>query len=45
VPQFPQWVTIPAEFRNPWHSYMTVVVGTLVIFWVGLGISALRKSA
>lgn len=27
--------------RNPLHANMTIVVGTLAIFWVGLGISAL----
>jgi solute:Na+ symporter, SSS family len=42
APQFPRWVTVPVELRNPWHTHMTVVVGTLVIFLVGLGVSALR---
>jgi solute:Na+ symporter, SSS family len=38
----PQLVEMPAEFRNPWHTHMTVVVGTLTIFLVGLGVSRLR---
>jgi SSS family solute:Na+ symporter len=42
APQFPRWVTVPPELRNPWHAHMTVVVGTLTIFLVGLAVSALR---
>jgi SSS family solute:Na+ symporter len=40
------WMTLtpgsaawPVEFQSPFHSFMTVVVGTLVILLVGLGVS------
>ncbi|MGA0848817.1 MAG: sodium:solute symporter [Chthoniobacterales bacterium] len=40
------WMTLspgaaawPAGLQNPFHSFMTVVVGTLVILLVGLGVS------
>ena len=45
APQFPQWVTVPVALRNPWHTHMTVVVGTLTIFLVGLAISGFRSRA
>jgi SSS family solute:Na+ symporter len=38
----PQLVKMPPQLRNPWHTHMTVVVGTLTIFLVGFGISVLR---
>jgi SSS family solute:Na+ symporter len=45
------WMTLtpgaagwPAALRSPLHSFMTVVVGTLVILLVGLGVSSFRKS-
>jgi solute:Na+ symporter, SSS family len=40
----PQLVEMPKSLRNTWHTNLTVVVGTLVIFLVGMGISALRGS-
>lgn len=38
----PRLVDVPEPLRNTWHSHMTVVVGTLTIFLVGLGVSVLR---
>jgi SSS family solute:Na+ symporter len=44
------WMTLPKVFdvppylRNPMHSYMTIVVGTLTIFFVGLLVSRFGKS-
>ena len=35
----PGAVAWPEELRSPFHSFMTVVVGTLVILLVGLGVS------
>jgi len=44
------WMTLtpglsgwPAELQSPFHSFMTVVVGTLVILLVGLGVSSLKS--
>jgi SSS family solute:Na+ symporter len=39
----PQLVAMPPELSNPWHTHMTVVVGTLTIFLVGLAVNALRS--
>lgn len=39
----PQLVEMPSQLRNPLHTHMTVVVGTLTIFLVGLAVSALRR--
>jgi hypothetical protein len=33
----------PEHLQSPFHSFMTVVVGTLVILLVGLGVSALKS--
>jgi SSS family solute:Na+ symporter len=35
----PQLMDVPPWFRNPLHAYLTIVVGTLTIFLVGLGVS------
>ncbi len=35
-------ITLPALLRNPLHANMTIVVGTLTIFVVGLVVSLLR---
>jgi SSS family solute:Na+ symporter len=40
----PEWLKLPPEWQNHMHANMTVVVGTLVIFLVGMGIGALRGS-
>jgi SSS family solute:Na+ symporter len=40
----PEWTKLPPEWQNHLHANMTVVVGTLVIFLLGMGISALRGS-
>jgi len=44
------WMTLspgaaawPVELQSPFHSFMTVVVGTLVILLVGLGVSSLKS--
>jgi SSS family solute:Na+ symporter len=44
------WMTLtpgsaawPVELQSPFHSFMTVVVGTLVILLVGLGVSSLKN--
>lgn len=39
----PSVIEIPEVIRTPWHSTMTVVVGTLTIFWLGLAITAVRS--
>jgi SSS family solute:Na+ symporter len=39
------WPQSLAAFRSPFHSFMTIVVGTLVILLVGLGLSAFRRKA
>jgi SSS family solute:Na+ symporter len=46
LPQLPEaWIErVPEGFRNHLHANMTVVVGTLMIFLVGIGVSALRGS-
>jgi hypothetical protein len=40
------WMTLspgaaawPEELQSPFHTFMTVVVGTLVVLLVGLGVS------
>ena len=35
----PGAVVWPVELRSPFHAFMTVVVGTLVVLLVGLGVS------
>jgi len=40
----PSLVDLPASVRNPLHSHMTIVVGTLTIFLVGMAISTLRRA-
>ncbi|WP_428308079.1 sodium:solute symporter [Lacipirellula sp.] len=37
----PSFVDVPAEVRSPLDANLTIVVGTLVIFLVGLGVSKL----
>jgi SSS family solute:Na+ symporter len=44
------WMTLspaaaawPEGLRSPFHSFMTVVVGTLVVLLVGLGVSSLKN--
>ncbi len=39
----PAVVEVPEPFRNPMHSFMTIVVGTLTIFLVGLLVSRFSK--
>jgi solute:Na+ symporter, SSS family len=45
------WMTLPKLFdvpdliRNRWHANMTIVVGTLTIFLVGLLVTALRPAS
>jgi SSS family solute:Na+ symporter len=38
----PKLVDLPEQWRSPLHSHMTIVVGTLTIFLVGLAIASLR---
>jgi len=45
------WMTLtpgaaawPEHLQSPFHSFMTVVVGTLVILLVGLGVSRISGS-
>jgi len=38
----PMLVTVPEELRNPLHAYLTIVVGTLTIFLVGLAVAQIR---
>jgi SSS family solute:Na+ symporter len=38
---FPQPPELPVGWSNPLHSYLTIVVGTLTIFFVGFGVSLL----
>ena len=33
---------VPAPWRNPLHAYLTIVVGTLTIFLVGLVVTSVR---
>ncbi len=40
----PKLVDVPAEWRSPLHSHMTIVVGTLTIFLVGLLVARIRPS-
>ena len=41
------WMTFadyfPEELRSPFHANMIIVVGTLTIFWTGIGISYWRQ--
>jgi SSS family solute:Na+ symporter len=41
----PQLVDVPQWLRNPFHVNMTIVVGTLAIFLVGLLVTQLRSLA
>jgi SSS family solute:Na+ symporter len=38
----PELVEVPAPWRNPMHAYLTIVVGTLTIFFVGLLVTSVR---
>ena len=38
----PQLMNVPPALRNPMHAYLTIVVGTLTIFLVGLGVARVR---
>ncbi|HJQ80193.1 MAG TPA: sodium:solute symporter [Lacipirellulaceae bacterium] len=38
----PSLFTLPPQLRNPLHAHMTIVVGTAVIFVVGLALTKLR---
>jgi len=38
----PNLIDVPSQFRNPLHAHMTIVVGTAVIFFVGLALTQLR---
>jgi SSS family solute:Na+ symporter len=38
----PSLFTLPPQLRNPLHAHMTIVVGTAVIFVVGLALTQLR---
>jgi SSS family solute:Na+ symporter len=40
----PGLLTVPTWLRNPLHANMTIMVGTLTIFLVGIGVSSLRRS-
>jgi SSS family solute:Na+ symporter len=44
------WMTLtpgaaawPEELQSPFHTFMTVVVGTLVVLLVGLGVTSLKR--
>jgi SSS family solute:Na+ symporter len=39
----PKLVTVPDQWRSPFHSHMTIVVGTLTIFLTGLLVARLRQ--
>lgn len=39
------WPTAWQSFRNPFHNYLTIVVGTITIFLVGLIMTRRNKSA
>jgi SSS family solute:Na+ symporter len=41
----PQLFDVPPALRNPLHANLTIVVGTLTIFFVGLLVSRLRVGA
>jgi SSS family solute:Na+ symporter len=41
----PSIVTLPPYLRNPFHAHMTIVIGTLVIFLVGLVITQMRSAS
>jgi SSS family solute:Na+ symporter len=38
----PKLMEVPPQWRNPLHAYLTIVVGTLTIFLVGLAVTKLR---
>jgi SSS family solute:Na+ symporter len=38
-----RWPESLSRFRNPMHSFMTTVVGTLAILGIGLVVTALRR--
>lgn len=40
----PELINVPPWLRNPMHSYLTIVVGTLTIFLVGLLVSKIGDS-
>ena len=40
----PKLFDVPAAWRNPFHSYLTIVVGTLTIFLVGLLVAQIPRS-
>ncbi len=40
----PKLFTVPDLLRNRWHANMTIVVGTLTIFLVGLLVTAIRPA-
>jgi SSS family solute:Na+ symporter len=41
----PSIVNVPPQLRNPFHANMTIVIGTLTIFLIGLIVAQLRGSA
>jgi SSS family solute:Na+ symporter len=41
----PSIVDVPPQLRNPFHANMTIVIGTLTIFLIGLIVAQLRGSA
>jgi SSS family solute:Na+ symporter len=41
----PRLIEVPAQLRNPLHANLTIVVGTLTIFLVGLVAARLRSGA
>jgi SSS family solute:Na+ symporter len=41
----PALVDVPASIRNPMHSHMTIVVATLVMFFTGFVVAALRPGS
>jgi solute:Na+ symporter, SSS family len=38
----PNLLEVPTQIRNPLHAHMTIVVGTAVIFLVGVALTQLR---
>ena len=38
----PMLLNVPAWLRNPLHANLTIVVGTLTIFLVGLAVAQIR---
>jgi hypothetical protein len=39
----PDWSGELAPFRSPFHSFLVIVIGTLVILLVGILVSRLRR--